>query len=123
MYVIRPQFFIPLITLLKNAAMNSLQYQKELQLVRNQQLDLFNFEENLAEFKAGFTKNFKDASDRFADAINGIDKTIEQLEKIKKALTTSEKHLNAANNKVEDVSIKRLTKNAPTVRQMFDNLK
>ena len=123
MYVIRPQFFIPLITLLKNAAMNSLQYQKELQLVRNQQLDLFNFEENLAEFKAGFTKNFKDASDRFADAINGIDKTIEQLEKIKKALTTSEKHLNAANNKVEDVSIKRLTKNAPTVKQMFDNLK
>ncbi len=123
MYVIRPQFFIPLITLLKNAAMNSLQYQRELQMVRNQQLDLFNFEENLAEFKLGFTKNFKDASDRFADAINGIDKAIEQLEKIKKALTTSEKHLTAANNKVEDISIKKLTKNAPSVREMFDELK
>ena len=123
MYVIRPQFFIPLITLLKNAAMNSLQYQRELQMVRNQQLDLFNFEENLAEFKAGFAKNFKDASDRFADAINGIDKTIEQLEKIKKALTTSEKHLNAANNKIEDVSIKKLTKNAPSVKAMFDEIK
>lgn len=123
MYVIRPQFFIPLITLLKNAAMNSLQYKKELQLVRNQQLDLFNFETNLADFKAGFTKNFKDASDRFADAINGIDKTIDQLEKIKKSLTVSEKHLIAANNKVEDVSIKRLTKNAPSVKAMFDEFK
>ena len=122
MYVIRPQFFIPIITLLKNAALNSLQYKRELQVVRNQQLDLVNFEENLAAFKSGFTKNFKDASERFADAINGIDKTIEQLEKIKKALTVSEKHLSAANNKIEDVSIKKLTKNAPTVREMFENL-
>jgi hypothetical protein len=122
MYVIRPQFFIPIITLLKNAALNSLQYKQELQVVRNQQLDLVNFEENLAAFKSGFTKNFKDASERFADAINGIDKTIEQLEKIKKALTVSEKHLTAANNKIEDVSIKKLTKNAPTVREMFENL-
>lgn len=122
MYVIRPQFFIPIITLLKNAALNSLQYKQELQVVRNQQLDLVNFEENLAAFKSGFTKNFKDASERFADAINGIDKTIEQLEKIKKALTVSEKHLSAANNKIEDVSIKKLTKNAPTVREMFENL-
>ena len=122
MYVIRPQFFIPIITLLKNAALNSLQYKQELQVVRNQQLDLVNFEENLAAFKSGFTKNFKDASESFADAINGIDKTIEQLEKIKKALTVSEKHLSAANNKIEDVSIKKLTKNAPTVREMFENL-
>ena len=122
MYVIRPQFFIPIITLLKNAALNSLQYKQELQVVRNQQLDLVNFEENLAAFKSGFTKNFKDASERFADAINGIDKTIEQLEKIKKALTVSEKHLSAANNKIEDVNIKKLTKNAPTVREMFENL-
>lgn len=122
MYVIRPQFFIPMITLLKNAAMNSLQYQRELQLVRNQQLDLFNFEENLSEFKLGFAKNFKDASDRFSDAINGIDKAVEQLEKIKKALTTSEKHLIAANNKIEDVTIKKLTKNAPSVRKMFEEL-
>ena len=122
MYVIRPQFFIPLITLLKNAAMNSLEYKRELQIVRNQQLDLYNFESNLNEFKMGFAKNFKDASDRFADAINGIDKTIEQLEKIKKALTTSEKHLNAANNKLEDVSIKKLTKNAPSVQKMFEDI-
>ena len=123
MYVIRPQFFIPLITLLKNAAMNSLQYKRELQIVRNQQLDLYNFESNLNDFKMGFAKNFKDASDRFADAINGIDKTIEQLEKIKKALTTSEKHLNAANNKLDDVTIKKLTKNAPSVLKMFEDLK
>ncbi len=122
MYVIRPQFFIPLITLLKNAAMNSLQYKRELQIVRNQQLDLYNFESNLNEFKMGFAKNFKDASDRFADAINGIDKTIEQLEKIKKALTTSEKHLNAANNKLDDVTIKKLTKNAPSVLKMFEDI-
>lgn len=123
MYVVRPQFFIPLITLLKNAAMNSLQYQRELQLVKNQQLDLVNFESNLNAFKNEFSKNFKNASDRFADAINNIDKTIEQLEKIKKMLTTSEKHLIAANNKVDDVSIKKLTKNAPSVRAMFDELK
>ncbi len=122
MYVIRPQFFIPMITLLKNAALNSLQYKQELQIVRNQQLDLVNFEENLAAFKSGFSKNFKDASERFADAIKGIDNTIQQLEKIKKALTTSEKHLSAANNKIEDVSIKKLTKNAPSVRAMFESL-
>lgn len=123
MYVIRPQFFIPLITLLKSAAMNSLQYQRELELVRNQQVDLLNFESNLNTFKDEFSKNFKNASDRFADAINGIDKTIEQLEKIKKALTTSEKHLIAANNKVDDVSIKKLTKGAPSVKEMFEKLK
>lgn len=123
MYVIRPQFFIPIITLLKNAARNSLQYQQELQRVKDQQLDIFTFEENLAQFKLGFTKNFKDASERFADAIDGIDKAIAQLEKIKKALTTSEKHLNAANNKIEEVSIKKLTKNAPSVRAMFDEAK
>lgn len=120
MYVIRPQFFIPIISLLRNAALNTLGYKKELEIVKNQQLDIMNFEENLATFKAGFTKNFKDASERFADAINGIDKTIEQLQKIKKALTVSEKHLAAANNKVEDVSIKKLTKNCPSVREMFE---
>lgn len=120
MYVIRPQFFIPIISLLRNAALNSLSYRKELEIVRNQQLDIMNFEENLAAFKSGFTKNFKDASDRFADAISGIDKTIDQLEKIKKALTLSEKHLTAANNKVEDVTIKKLTKNSPSIREMFE---
>jgi len=120
MYVIRPQFFIPIISLLRNAALSTLTYKRELEIVKNQQLDIMNFEENLATFKAGFTKNFKDASERFADAINGIDKTIEQLQKIKKALTVSEKHLAAANNKVEDVSIKKLTKNCPSVREMFE---
>ena len=120
MYVIRPQFFIPLISLLRNAALNTLGYKRELEIVKNQQLDIMNFEENLAAFKSGFTKNFKDASERFADAINGIDKTIAQLQKIKTALTVSEKHLTAANNKVEDVSIKKLTKNCPSVREMFE---
>ncbi len=91
--------------------------------MRNQQVDLLNFESNLNTFKDEFSKNFKNASDRFTDAINGIDKTIDQLEKIKKALTTSEKHLIAANNKVDDVSIKKLTKNAPSVKEMFEKLK
>ncbi|MBE6713169.1 MAG: DUF2130 domain-containing protein [Ruminococcaceae bacterium] len=122
MYVIRPQFFIPLISLLKNAAMNSLQYQKELQIVRSQQLDLVNFEENLNAFKQGFAKNFKDAGERFRDAVDGIDKAIEQLTKIKNALTKSEKHLLAANNKIEEVTIRKLTKNAPSVKAMFDEL-
>lgn len=120
MYVIRPQFFIPIISLLRNAALNTLSYKRELEVVKNQQLDIMNFEENLAAFKSGFTKNFKDAAERFADAINGIDKTIDQLEKIKKALTVSEKHLTAANNKVEDVTIKKLTKNCPSVRELFE---
>ena len=92
-------------------------------MVRSQQIDLYNFEENMNLFKDGFMKNVKDAGERFSDAISGIDKSIEQLEKIKKALTTSEKHLMAANNKVEDLSIKRLTKNAPSVKAMFDELK
>ena len=88
--------------------------------MKEEQLDIFNFQENLEAFKTGFNKNFKDASERFQDAINGIDKTIDQLEKIKKALLTSEKHLNAANNKIEDVTIKKLTKNAPSVRAMLE---
>ncbi len=120
MYVIRPQLFIPMITLIRNASLNSLQYKREIKVMKEEQLDIFNFQENLEAFKTGFNKNFKDASDRFQDAINGIDKTIDQLEKIKKALLTSEKHLNAANNKIEDVTIKKLTKNAPSVRAMLE---
>ncbi len=120
MYVIRPQLFIPMITLIRNASLNSLQYKREIKVMKEEQVDIFNFKENLESFKNGFAKNFKDASDRFSDAINGIDKTIEQLEKIKKALQTSEKHLNAANNKIEDVTIKKLTKNAPSVRAMLE---
>ena len=122
MYVIRPQFFIPMITLLRNAALNSLQYQKELQVVRNQQLDLVNFESNMQDFKDAFGKNYRIASEKFQTAIEEIDKTIDHLEKVKKALLSSENNLRLANNKAEDLSIKKLTKNAPSVRQMFDEL-
>ena len=123
MYVIRPQFFIPMITLLRNAALNSLQYQKELQVVKNQQLDLLHFEENLETFKNSFADSFRKANDRFEDAIKGIDNTIAALTKIRENLVKSENHLNTANNKLEDVSIKRLTKNAPSVKAMFDAIK
>ena len=122
MYVIRPQFFIPMITLLRNAALNSLQYQKELEVVRNQQLDLVNFESNMQDFKDAFGKNYRIASEKFQTAIEEIDKTIDHLEKVKKALLSSENNLRLANNKAEDLSIKKLTKNAPSVRQMFDEL-
>ena len=123
MFVIRPQFFIPIISLLRNAALNSLEYQKKLADIQNQQLDIYNFEANLAEFKKGFTYSFGQASARFEDAINGIDKVISALTKIRENLVKSENHLNAANNKLEDVSIKRLTNNAPSVRAMFEEIK
>lgn len=123
MYVIRPQFFIPIITLLKNAAINSLKYQQELQVVRNQQLDLVNFEENMQTFKSGFARNFDLASRRFEEAINEIDKSIAQLQKVKESLTSSQNNLRLANDKAQDLSIKRLTKNAPSVKEMFDRLK
>ena len=123
MYVIRPQFFIPMITLLRNAALNSLQYQKELQVVRNQQLDLVNFETNMQEFKDAFGRNYRIASEKYQTAIEEIDKTIDHLEKVKKALMSSENNLRLANDKAEDLSIKKLTKNAPSVKQMFDDIK
>ena len=123
MFVIRPQFFIPIISLLRNAALNSLEYQKKLADIQNQQLDIYNFEANLAEFKKGFTYSFGQASARFEDAINGIDKVISALTKIRENLVKSENHLNAANNKLEDVSIKKLTNNAPSVRAMFEEIK
>ena len=122
MYVIRPQFFIPMITLLRNAALKSLQYQKELAVVRNQQLDLYNFESNMQEFKDAFGRNYRIASEKFQTAIEEIDKTIDHLEKVKKALQSSENNLRLANDKADDLSIKKLTKNAPSVRQMFDDL-
>ena len=122
MYVIRPQFFIPMITLLRNAALNSLQYQKELAVVRNQQLDLYNFETNMQEFKDAFGRNYRIASEKFQTAIDEIDKTIDHLEKVKKALQSSENNLRLANDKADDLTIKKLTKNAPSVRQMFDDL-
>lgn len=123
MYVIRPQFFIPMITLLRNAAKNSLEYRQELQIVRNQQVDIRNFEENMNAFKEGFARNYRIASDKFATAIEEIDKTIEHLQKTKAALLSSENNLRLANNKADELSIKKLTKNAPTVKAMFDELK
>ncbi len=122
MYVIRPQFFIPMITLLRNAALNSLHYQRELAVVKNQQLDIMHFEENMNTFKSAFAKNYDLASRKFEDAINEIDKSIRQLEKVKEALTSSERNLRLANDKAQDLSIKKLTKNAPSVKEMFDEL-
>lgn len=123
MYVIRPQFFIPIITLLRNAALNSLQYRQELQIMRNQQLDIVHFEDNLNAFKDGFARNYRLASEKFATAIEEIDKSISHLQKIKEALLSSENNLRLANNKADELSIKRLTKNAPAVRDMFEGLK
>lgn len=123
MYVIRPQFFIPMITLLRNAALNSLQYRRELELARHQQVDILHFEENMNAFKEGFARNYRIASDKFKTAIEEIDKTITHLQKTKEALLSSENNLRLANNKAEDLSIKRLTKNAPAVKEMFEELK
>ena len=122
MYVIRPQFFIPMITLLRNAALNSLKYQKELQVVRNQQLDLYNFEANMQEFKDAFGRNYRIASEKFQNAIEEIDKTIDHLEKVKKALQTSENNLRLANDKADGLSIKKLTKNSPSIRAKFEQI-
>lgn len=122
MYVIRPQFFIPIITLIRNAAMHSLEYKQELERIKMQNIDVSNFEAELNDFKDKFVKNVKDAGLRFQDAISGIDKAIKNLQNIKEALLLSEKHLNSANNKVEDLSIKKLTKNNPTMQAKFDAL-
>ena len=123
MYVIRPQFFIPMITLLRNAALNSLKYQRELQIVRSQQLDLQNFENEMQTFKDAFARNYDIASRKFKTAIDEIDKTIDHLQKTKEALLSSENNLRLANNKAEDLNIKKLTKNAPSVRAMFEEIK
>ena len=122
MYVIRPQFFIPMITLLRNAALNSLKYQRELAVVRNQQVDIIHFEENMNAFKDAFGRNYRIASEKFSKAIEEIDKTITHLQKTKEALLSSENNLRLANNKAEDLSIKRLTKNAPSVAAMLEDL-
>ena len=122
MYVIRPQFFIPMITLLRNAALNSLKYRQELRIVQNQQIDILHFEENMNSFKEGFARNYRIASDKFKTAIDEIDKTIQHLQKTRAALLSSENNLRLANNKAEDLSIKKLTKHAPSVKEMFDQL-
>ncbi len=123
MYVVRPQFFIPIITLLRNAAMNSLQYKAELALVKNQNIDITNFEDKINKFKEGFAKNYELASRRFKEAIDGIDKTITQLQKTKEALLSSENNLRLANDKTEDLTIKKLTHGNPTMKAKFDELK
>lgn len=123
MYVIRPQFFIPMITLLRNAALNSLKYRRELVAIRNQQIDILHFEENMNTFKEGFARNYRLASEKFKTAIDEIDKTISHLQKTKEALLSSENNLRLANDKADDLSIKKLTKNAPIVKEMFDSLK
>ena len=122
MYVIRPQFFIPMITLLRNAALNSLQYRQELALVRNQNIDISNFEESMNDFKEKFARNYELASKKFKTAIEEIDKTIDHLQKTKEALLSSENNLRLANNKAEDLSIKRLTRNNPTMAAKFAEL-
>ena len=122
MYVVRPQFFIPMITLLRNAATNSLKYKAELAVVRNQNIDITNFEENMNKFKEGFAKNYQLASRQFGTAIEEIDKTIDHLQKTKDALLSSENNLRLANNKTEDLTIKRLTRGNPTMKAKFEEL-
>ena len=123
MYVVRPQFFIPIITLLRNAAMNSLKYKQELNLIRNQNIDITNFEENIELFRKGFAYNYDLASRKFKTAIDEIDKTITHLQKTKDALLSSENNLRLANNKADDLTIKKLTHGNPTMKGKFDNLK
>ncbi len=122
MYVVRPQFFIPIITVLRNAALNSLQYRHELELVRNQNIDITHFEEDINDFKDKFSRNFRLASEKFQKAIDEIDKTIDHLQKTKEALLSSENNLRLANNKAEDLTIKRLTKGNPTMTAKFAEL-
>ena len=120
MYVVRPQFFIPIITLLRNAAMNSLEYRQELETIRHQNIDISNFEEKMNLFKEGFSRNYRLASDKFQTAIDEIDKSISQLQKIKDALISSENNLRLANDKAEDLTIKKLTRGNPTMKALFD---
>ncbi|GAP00446.1 DUF2130 domain-containing protein [Fructobacillus ficulneus] len=122
MYVIRPQFFVQFIGLLRNAALNSVQYKKELEVERNQNIDITNFENNINDFKEKFAKNYTSYSNNFQKAIEQIDRTISQMENIKKSLTTSENQIRLANNKLEDLKVDRLTKGNPTMRAKFDAL-
>ena len=119
MYVIRPQFFIPIISLLRNASLSSLEYKRELALVRQQELDITNFERDLDLFKEGFFKNFGDASARFEDAIKAIDKAIADLQKAREKLVMTETHLGRANRKLEDLTVKKLTRKNPTMKEKF----
>lgn len=122
MYVIRPQFFIPLITLLRGAALNTLNYKKQLKTIQNQNIDISHFEENMNSFKETFGRNYRLASERFKKAIEEIDKTIDHLQKTKENLLKSEDNLRLANNKADALTIKKLTSNSPTIAKMFDDL-
>ena len=122
MYVIRPQFFIPMITLLRNASLNALQYKQELAVIRSQNIDISHFEEDMNDFKDKFSRNYRLASEKFKKAIDEIDKTIDHLQKTKEALLSSENNLRLANNKAEELSIKRLTRNNPTMAAKFAEL-
>lgn len=122
MYVVRPQFFIPIITVLRNAALNALKYRTELAQIREQNIDITHFEEDLNDFKDKFARNYRLASEKFQKAIEEIDKTIDHLQKTKEALLSSENNLRLANNKAEDLTIKRLTRNNPTMAQKFAEL-
>ncbi|BAQ51427.1 serine/threonine-protein kinase MRCK beta [Streptococcus pyogenes] len=123
MYVVRPQLFIQLIGILRNAALNSLHYKQELALVKEQNIDITHFEEDLDQFKNAFAKNYQSASNNFKKAIDEIDKSIKRMEEVKRFLTTSENQLRLANNKLEDVSVKKLTRQNPTMREKFEALK
>ena len=123
MYIIRPQFFIPLITLIRGISVNSLKYKKELQISQNQNIDISHFEENMNSFKQAFGRNYRLASEKFQKAIDEIDKTITHLQKTKEALLSSENNLRLANNKVEELTIKKLTNHSETMAKMFENLK
>ena len=122
MYVIRPQFFIPIITLLRNAGMKSLEYKAELSIMRNQNVDITNFEDKIEDFKTGFARNYDLASRQFGDAIKEIDKTMTHLQKTKDALLSSVNNLRLANNKADDLTIKKLTHGNPTMKEKFNNL-
>lgn len=122
MYVIRPQFFIPIITLIRSMGLNTLEYKKELELMRNQNIDISNFEENLNKFKDDFGRNYALANKKFKTAIEEIDKTIDHLQKTKEALLSSDKNLRIANDKIDAITIKKLTQNSKSVQEMFKNL-
>ena len=120
MYVVRPQFFIPIITLLRNAALNSLKYKQELALVQSQNIDVTNFESQLSDFRDSFGRSYRLASERFSDAVASIDKSIAQLQKTKENLLKSEDHYRIANNKADELTVKKLTRNNPTMREKFE---
>ena len=123
MYVILPQFFIPVITFLRNAAMNTLESKRELRRIQEQNMDITHFEEDLNKFKDGFSRNYDLASRKFMSAVEQIDKAISNLQKMKEDLLSSENNYRLANNKLEDLTVKKLVKNNPTMKQKFNELK